>query len=238
MSGGRVELGIGAGWYEAEHAAYAIPFPPLGERFERLEEQLTIITGLWATPTAHVTSSHGRYYQVVDSPGLPKPVQRPGPPIIVGGGGTQAHARPGARFAAEFNRAFAPLRELRGPARRGCEAACTAIGRDPATMVYSAALVLCVGRDEAEWRAALRGHRARARRAPRQRRRRPRARGGATLQRWYEAGATRLPAGARPQRPRPPRAGRRRGRPPAPLTPRSCDLTSQFAAMTPKPLLR
>src|SRR5450759_3570806 len=86
MSNGRVELGLGAGWFDAEHTAYGIPFPPLGERFERLEEQLAIISGLWATPTGERFDFAGRHYQVQDSPALPKPRQRPGPPIIVGGG--------------------------------------------------------------------------------------------------------------------------------------------------------
>src|ERR687893_665997 len=75
MSGGRVELGIGAGWYDDEHTAYAIPFPAMGERFERLEDQLAIITGLWETPEGETFSYTGRHYSVVDSPGLPKPVQ-------------------------------------------------------------------------------------------------------------------------------------------------------------------
>src|ERR1700722_8299331 len=80
MSGGRVELGIGAGWYEAEHAAYALPFPALGERFERYEEQLAIITGLWGVPDGEKFQFSGKHYTVTDSPGLPKPAQRPGPP--------------------------------------------------------------------------------------------------------------------------------------------------------------
>src|SRR6478736_6866636 len=88
MSGGRVELGLGAGWYDGEHAAYGIPFPPLGERFEKLEEQLAIITGLWATPAGETFSHAGRHYQLEESPALPKPVQRPGPPMIIGGWGS------------------------------------------------------------------------------------------------------------------------------------------------------
>ena len=87
MSDGRVELGIGAGWYEAEHAAYGIPFPPLGERFERLEEQVEIITGLWSTPLGETYSFDGRHYRLKDSPALPKPRQQPHPPIVVGGHG-------------------------------------------------------------------------------------------------------------------------------------------------------
>src|SRR3984957_15588577 len=87
MSGGRVELGLGTGWYDGEHTAYGIPFPPLGERFARLEEQLSIVTGLWATPVGETYSFAGEHYQLADSPALPKPVQRPHPPVIVGGGG-------------------------------------------------------------------------------------------------------------------------------------------------------
>src|SRR3954447_23105048 len=87
MSGGRVELGIGTGWYDAEHSAYAIPFPPLGERFEVLEAQLEIIAGMWRTPVDETFSFEGKHPSVVDSPALPKPVQRPAPPIVIGGGG-------------------------------------------------------------------------------------------------------------------------------------------------------
>ena len=114
MSGGRVELGLGAGWYEAEHAAYGIPFPPLGERFERLEEQLAIITGLWARSAGEQFTFTGRHYQVRDSPGLPKPVQQPGPPIIIGGGGPTRTPRLAARYGSEFNlRLPAPGRDGR-----------------------------------------------------------------------------------------------------------------------------
>jgi F420-dependent oxidoreductase-like protein len=109
MSGGRVELGLGSGWFEAEHTAYGIPFPPLGERFDRLEEQLEIITGLWAAEKPY--SFTGRHYTVVDSPGLPKPVQRPGPPVIVGGKGRTRTPRFAARFASEFNVPFSTLSE-------------------------------------------------------------------------------------------------------------------------------
>ena len=87
MSGGRVEFGLGAGWFEAEHRAYGIPFPPLRERFDRFAEQLAIITGLWETPEGETFSFDGTYYQVENSPALPKPAQRPRPPVIVGGGG-------------------------------------------------------------------------------------------------------------------------------------------------------
>src|SRR5471030_3185039 len=89
MSGGRIELGLGTGWFEGEHTAYGIPFPPLGERYERLEEQLAILTGLWSTPPGETYSFAGTHYQLVDSPALPKPIQRPHPPLIVGGGGAK-----------------------------------------------------------------------------------------------------------------------------------------------------
>ena len=106
MSAGRVEFGIGAGWFEAEHRAYAIPFPGLGERFDRLEEQLDIITGMWATPVGARFDYSGTHYTVTDSPALPKPAQRPHPPIIIGGGGPKRTPALAARFAAEFNLAF------------------------------------------------------------------------------------------------------------------------------------
>ena len=103
MSGGRVELGIGAGWLEAEHRAYGIPFPPLGERFDRLTEQLEIVTGLWATPIGTKFNYRGAYYGLTDSPALPKPAQRPHPPIIIGGLGAKRTPALAARFANEFN---------------------------------------------------------------------------------------------------------------------------------------
>lgn len=149
MSGGRVELGLGAGWYEAEHLAYGVPFPPLGERFERLEEQLEIITGLWATPDGGTFDFDGRHYQVVDSPGLLKPVQQP-LPIIVGGSGPARTPALAARFAAEFNVPFRSL-AFYVEQRARVEDACRAIGRDPASLVFSAGLVLCAGRTEAEF---------------------------------------------------------------------------------------
>ncbi|HET7721366.1 MAG TPA: LLM class F420-dependent oxidoreductase [Acidimicrobiales bacterium] len=148
MSGGRVELGLGAGWYDAEHTAYGIPFPDLGERFDRLEEQLQIITGLWATPEGTTFSFEGQHYPMADSPALPKPVQQPGPPIIIGGGGKVRTPRLAARFAAEFNHMF-PTIDAIAPTRARIVEACEAIERDPATITFSAAQVACVGEDEA-----------------------------------------------------------------------------------------
>jgi alkanesulfonate monooxygenase len=149
MSGGRVELGLGAGWYDAEHSAYGIPFPPLGERFERLEEQLRVITGLWGTPDGEQFSFDGRHYRVADSPALPKPVQRPGPPIIVGGGGPRRTPRLAATFASEFNLAFRSVGDT-GAQFDLVREACRSAGRDPVGMTFSAAQVVCCGRDEAE----------------------------------------------------------------------------------------
>ena len=146
MSGGRVELGIGAGWFEAEHAAYAIPFPPVGERFDRLEEQLEILTGLWATESRFEYA--GEHYQVTDSPGLPKPAQRPHPPIVIGGGGKRRTPALAARFAAEFNMPFASVEDTTAQFGRVREA-CQAAGRTE-PIVLSNALVVCVGADEAE----------------------------------------------------------------------------------------
>ena len=150
MSGGRVELGLGTGWFEAEHTAYGVPFPPLPERFDRLEEQLAIITGLWTTPEGKRFSFDGAHYQLADSPALPKPAQQPHPPILIGGGGTRRTPALAARYAAEFNLPFRPHEDFAAACNR-VRAACEAIGRDPATMVFSAAQVLCCGKDEAEF---------------------------------------------------------------------------------------
>jgi F420-dependent oxidoreductase-like protein len=149
MSAGRVELGLGTGWFGAEHAAYGIPFPGLAERFGRLEEQLEIITGLWETPEGETFSFDGSYYTLTGSPALPKPVQRPRPPILVGGHGPRRTPRLAARFADEFNVAFVSLEET-GAAFGRVRDACAAVGRDPASLVYSAAQVVCCGRTGAE----------------------------------------------------------------------------------------
>lgn len=147
MSDGRVEFGIGAGWFEDEHRAYAIPFPSLGERFTRFEEQLEIITGLWTAPgTFDYAGSH---YTVADSPALPKPVQRPHPPIIIGGGGAKRTPALAARFAAEFNVAFVGLDFLTTQFGR-VRAAAERIGRPADDITYSAAFVVCAGRNDAE----------------------------------------------------------------------------------------
>ncbi|WP_214415406.1 LLM class F420-dependent oxidoreductase [Sphaerisporangium fuscum] len=147
MSRGRVEFGFGTGWFDAEHKAYGIPFPPVAERFARFEEQLEIITGLWTTKPGDTYSFEGAYYRVADSPALPKPAQSPRPPVIIGGTGAKRTPRLAARFADEYNVPFNRLDDTAaayGRVRQACEAA----GRG--SMVYSAAQVVCVGADEAE----------------------------------------------------------------------------------------
>jgi F420-dependent oxidoreductase-like protein len=149
MSGGRAELGLGAGWYEAEHTAYGIPFPALGERFDRFEEQAEIITGLWDTPDGGTFSFGGKYYTVVDSPALPKPVQRPKPPLIIGGAGKRRVPRLAAKFADEYNVPFSSPDDTAAAFGRVREA-CAAAGRHESSMIYSAAHTVCCGRTAAE----------------------------------------------------------------------------------------
>ncbi len=149
MSGGRVEIGLGTGWFEAEHTAYGIPFPPIAERFDRLEEQLEILTGLWGTPVDGRYSFHGAHYSISDGPGLPKPLQRPYPPVIVGGLGTRRTPALAARFANEFNVPFAPV-EFTAERIEGVRAACEAAGRDPDELVYSHAVTVCCASERSE----------------------------------------------------------------------------------------
>jgi F420-dependent oxidoreductase-like protein len=151
MSGGRVELGLGAGWYEDEHTAYGIPFPDTKERFEVLEEQLAVITGLWETASGDRFSHAGQHYTITDSPALPKPVQRPRPPVLIGGTGKRRTPALAARYADEFNLPFVSQEvtsEQFGRVRKACED----IGRDPDELTYSNALVLCCGATEADVR--------------------------------------------------------------------------------------
>ncbi|GAA2777010.1 LLM class F420-dependent oxidoreductase [Saccharopolyspora taberi] len=145
MSGGRVELGIGSGWYEDEHTAYGIPFPALGERFDRLEEQLSAITGLWTARGRF--SFAGKHYSITDSPALPKPAQSPHPPVIVGGKGKKRTPELAARFASEYNLPMGTPEEAAEQYRRVADA-CEAIGRDPGELHYSAVVPACVGPDE------------------------------------------------------------------------------------------
>ncbi|MFV1365732.1 LLM class F420-dependent oxidoreductase [Mycolicibacterium elephantis] len=149
MSGGRVEFGIGAGWFEPEHAGYAIPFPSVRERFERLEEQLHILTGMWTTPPGKTFDYTGTHYTVTNSPALPKPAQTPHPPIIIGGTGAKRTPALAAEFAAEFNVPFVSLDVATTQISR-VRTALNDAGRAVDSMTFSAAFVVCAGRDEAE----------------------------------------------------------------------------------------
>lgn len=191
MSGGRLELGLGAGWYQQEHDAYAIPFPPLGTRFDVLEDQLAVVSGLWATPVGDTFSYSGTTLSVVNSPALPKPVQQPGPPIIIGGRGQRRTPRLAAQYAAEFNLPFASV-ETFIDSRALVRAACERIGRNPDSLRTTAALVVAVGETEAEFerRAAAIG------REPAELRANGAAgtvaEAAATIRRFMEAGAQRI----------------------------------------------
>ncbi len=155
MSGGRVELGLGAGWFAEEHAAYGVPFPE--RRFGPLTEQLEVLTGLWGTPLGETFDYDGEHYRLKDSPALPKPAQhdpvhpeRAGVPIVVGGRGPKRTPALAARFAAEYNASFPEKSAIPGLFATVREA-CVAVGRDPSSLTYSVALVLCAGTTEAEF---------------------------------------------------------------------------------------
>ncbi|MEJ3403784.1 LLM class F420-dependent oxidoreductase [Rathayibacter sp. YIM 133350] len=146
MSNGRVELGLGTGWFEAEHRALGIPFP--GKRFDRFEEQLEIITGLWATPVGESYSFNGEHYTLVDAPALPKPAQA-SVPLIIGGGGAKRTPALAARYASEFNLPFGNDDETAAAFDRVREASAAA-GRPPGDVRFSVAQTTIIGRDDAE----------------------------------------------------------------------------------------
>ena len=146
MSGGRVELGLGAGWFEEEHQAYGIPFPK--EKFARLEEQLEIVTGLWDTKAGKTYDFHGTYYDLTDSPALPKPAQEK-IPVLIGGHGAARTPRLAARYADEFNMPFGSVEDSERQFGR-VRAAAEQAGRRPDDLTYSNALVVCVGKDDQE----------------------------------------------------------------------------------------
>jgi F420-dependent oxidoreductase-like protein len=146
MSGGRVELGLGAGWFDEEHRAYGIPFPK--EKFARLEEQLEIVTGLWATEVGKTFSFHGEHYDLTDSPALPKPAQAK-LPVLIGGHGATRTPRLAAQYADEFNMPFASIEDSERQFGR-VRAAAEAAGRAADALTYSNALVACVGKDDQE----------------------------------------------------------------------------------------
>lgn len=146
MSGGRVELGLGAGWFEQEHKAYGIPFPK--EKFARLEEQLAIVTGLWETKPGDTFDFHGTHYDLTDSPALPKPAQEK-IPVLIGGHGASRTPRLAAKYADEFNMPFASIEDSEQQFGR-VRAAAEAAGRKADDLTYSNALVVCVGKDDQE----------------------------------------------------------------------------------------
>jgi F420-dependent oxidoreductase-like protein len=145
MSGGRIEFGLGTGWFEAEHRALGIPFP--AKRFDAFEEQLAVITGLWQTPIDDTFSFTGQHYSLVDAPALPKPAQQ-SVPVIVGGGGPRRTPRIAAAYATEYNIGFRPEHEIAGAFHR-VRGACEDVGRDPATLKLSVALPTIAGDDDA-----------------------------------------------------------------------------------------
>jgi F420-dependent oxidoreductase-like protein len=144
MSNGRVGLGIGAGWNELEHRSYGVPFPDTPERFDRLAEQLAILDGLWRTPAGETFSYDGKYYSLVESPALPRPVQSPRPPIIIGGKGKRRTPQLAARYADEFNVPFDTLESTAAIFERVRAAA------GARRLSYSAAQTVAIGRDDAE----------------------------------------------------------------------------------------
>jgi alkanesulfonate monooxygenase SsuD/methylene tetrahydromethanopterin reductase-like flavin-dependent oxidoreductase (luciferase family) len=149
MSGGRAELGLGTGWFEAEHGAYGIPFPK--RRFGLLEDELAIVTGLWSTPLGETFSFEGGHYRLTDSPALPKPVQRP-VPLIVGGLGPTRTPALAARYATEYNAGFVDEATIRDAFARVGDAAEEA-GRARTDLRYSIAQPVAVGRTDAAFRA-------------------------------------------------------------------------------------
>jgi F420-dependent oxidoreductase-like protein len=144
ISGGRIELGLGAGWHEREHAAYGFPFPPTPERIEELEEQLQIVHGHWRDTQF---SLRGRRYQLDQLDAQPKPLQRPHPPLILGGNAGPRSAALAARYADEYNTAFPSLADVRTRRARVHEA-CSAAGRDP--IPFSVMTALVAGSDRGE----------------------------------------------------------------------------------------
>ncbi len=149
MSRGRVEVGLGAGWFEDEHRDYGIPFPPIGQRYDRLEDQLAVLHGIWSAEPGTGFTYEGRTLSVQLEVSPLRPAQHPHPPIIMGGRGGPRNSRLAARYADEFNAPFMSADEVAqvfASVRRACEGA----GRDPASMKWSAAQVVCCGRNEAE----------------------------------------------------------------------------------------
>jgi F420-dependent oxidoreductase-like protein len=148
VSGGRVEVGMGAGWMEVEHRAYGFPFPDLGERLEQLAEHVEIVHRLM---TEDAVEFEGRHYRLDRARGLPKPVQRPRPPILLGGSARSGTLRPAVRFADEYNTPTGNVEEVRRRRAR-MSAACERAGRDPASLPFSIMTGCIVGADKADVR--------------------------------------------------------------------------------------
>jgi F420-dependent oxidoreductase-like protein len=149
VSGGRIDLGLGAGWHEREHEAYGFPFADTRTRMDVLEEQLQIVLGTWSsTPDAPFTFT-GDHYTLRDLDAQPGPVQRPHPPLIMGGSGGPRSARMAAQYADEYNTPFPSLDDVRSR-KAAVDSACEAAGRDP--LPFSIMTGLLVGADAAELR--------------------------------------------------------------------------------------
>lgn len=140
ISGGRIELGLGAGWNEQEHATYGFPFHDMQTRLEIFTEQLEIIRRQW---TEERFDFEGRHYTLQDCVALPKPVQQPHPPIVVGGNAKQGTVRPAARFADEYNTIFCDPEEF-ARRRERIRALCVEEGRDPDTLRLSLMLPIAI----------------------------------------------------------------------------------------------
>lgn len=159
MSGGRVELGLGSGWYAEEHAAMGIPFPDTGDRVDARDEYVEVLHGLWSTPEGERFSFAGERYTLTDNPALPRPAQDPHPPLIIGGSGKDRTPVIAARYADEYNGVFFEpdqFAEMAGIVRAACEE----VDRDPDDLVWSNAQRCVVGSDDAEFerRAAAIGN--------------------------------------------------------------------------------
>ncbi len=149
MSGGRIEVGLGAGWYGAEHEAFGLPFPGVTDRYDLLEDQLAILSGAWSAAPGETFTFTGHTCSVEIAADTVRPAQQPHPPIVLGGQGRSRSARMAAAHAAEYNTAFVPVEAMKEVHDR-VRAACEQAQRDPASMTYSVGQVVCCGRDEAE----------------------------------------------------------------------------------------
>jgi F420-dependent oxidoreductase-like protein len=147
MSGGRVEIGVGAGWNEPEHTQFGLPFPEIKERADLLEDELAILHGLWEQPDGW--TYRGNHFEIRDAGFNPKPVQRPHPPIIIGGEGSPRSLRLAARYANEYNMSSSGPEKCREAFGR-LDGECRKIGRDPATMTHSVMAGFLLGADETE----------------------------------------------------------------------------------------